>query len=72
MILKRGAQGPFVSDLQRALGFKKPDSDFGPLTEIALIEWQKKRGIEADGIATTEVLVMMGILKPKPENKKED
>lgn len=63
MILKRGAQGPFVGDLQKVLGFKKPDNDFGPLTEKALIEWQKKNGYASDGIASTEILVKMGILK---------
>lgn len=53
--LKKGAVGGEVRLLQTMLNFYGADiavdSSFGPATEKALIDFQKKRGISADGSA---------------------
>ena len=54
--LKRGSKGAYVGELQALLNYSscgaqlKIDKIFGPLTEIAVIAFQKMRGIRADGI----------------------
>lgn len=48
-LLKMGAAGDDVEDLQEALGIK-PDGDFGPATKQAVIAFQRSRGLEDDGI----------------------
>ncbi|WP_347303071.1 N-acetylmuramidase domain-containing protein [Croceibacterium sp. TMG7-5b_MA50] len=48
-LLKMGATGEDVEDLQEALGLKV-DGDFGPATKRAVITFQQARGLEADGI----------------------
>jgi peptidoglycan hydrolase-like protein with peptidoglycan-binding domain len=55
MFLKRGDTGKEVEEVQEALlllGFisGKPDSIFGPKTENAIIDFQKKNKIITDGI----------------------
>jgi peptidoglycan hydrolase-like protein with peptidoglycan-binding domain len=51
---KRGSSGGGVSSLQRALGALGTDlavdGSFGPNTERAVRDFQKRRGLEADGI----------------------
>jgi predicted chitinase len=52
--LRRGASGPAVRDLQRALkdaGFLPGpiDGKFGPGTEAAVVEFQHRHGLETDG-----------------------
>ncbi|TCS82463.1 putative peptidoglycan binding protein [Tepidibacillus fermentans] len=67
-ILKRGDEGPFVSDLQTMLknvGFSPGpiDGNFGPLTEGAVIDFQRYAHITVDGIAgpqTYRALVKYG------------
>lgn len=51
-VVRRGAVGPAVVELQRllALGNTTGQGMFGPRTEIAVILYQKSRGLEADGI----------------------
>lgn len=53
-MLRMGSSGAGVRELQRLLvraGFAvKVDGDFGPSTKKAVIEFQKKQGITADGI----------------------
>lgn len=53
-VLRRGSKGDVVGDLQRLLrgkGFTiAVDDDFGPATELAVIEFQKRAGLEVDGI----------------------
>lgn len=49
-VLRRGATGSAVADLQRLLGLT-PDRMFGPATEAALIAHQKTNQLVADGIA---------------------
>ena len=51
--LRRGDRGEDVRALQRLLpGYlSTKDGDFGPLTEAALLEFQRERDLIADGIA---------------------
>lgn len=51
--LRRGDTGTAVLDLQRALGFVNSslDGNFGPLTELAVREFQAHHGLKVDGIA---------------------
>lgn len=55
MTLKIGSEGPDVKRLQESLGINA-DGKFGPATQKALIEWQKRNGLTADGIAGTATL----------------
>jgi hypothetical protein len=51
-VLRRGAKGPAVIELQRLLklGNTTGVGEFGPRTETAVILYQKSRGLVADGI----------------------
>lgn len=55
MLIKYGMQGPNVKALQNLLIYHgydiKDDSEFGILTRNAVVDFQKKHGLEADGIA---------------------
>ena len=53
--LRRGSRGGYVKELQTILNYGygahlAVDGCFGPSTEIALIAFQKMRGLKADGI----------------------
>ena len=55
-LLKRGSKGPAVTDLQtklKAAGMNVGaiDGDFGPTTEAAVRAFQKRSGLEIDGVA---------------------
>jgi peptidoglycan hydrolase-like protein with peptidoglycan-binding domain len=59
-VLRRGSQGQAVITLQnrlREFGFYRGPSDgiFGPGTESAVIQFQRSRGIYADGVVGTQV-----------------
>lgn len=49
-VLRRGARGPAVAELQRALRIAE-DEAFGPGTETALIAFQRRRQLRPDGVA---------------------
>ena len=53
-VLKQGAQGQFVRNLQGLLVANgapiKVDGDFGPNTKSAVTVWQRHAGLSADGI----------------------
>jgi peptidoglycan hydrolase-like protein with peptidoglycan-binding domain len=49
-ILKRGLSGEPVRWLQAQLAVEA-DGEFGPKTEKVLMDWQKKNGLAADGVA---------------------
>lgn len=51
-VLKRGDSGPDVTYLQTLLNFKTSavDGKFGPMTQAAVIEFQRQNGMVVDGI----------------------
>lgn len=49
-VLRRGSKGEEVRRLQLLLTGLKADGDFGPKTETAVKDFQRRSGIEADGI----------------------
>jgi hypothetical protein len=48
--LRLGDKGPAVEELQKLLGITA-DGDFGPKTKLAVLAFQKSKGLLADGIA---------------------
>jgi hypothetical protein len=68
-VLRAGAQGGAVEDLQRwlrVLGFPLiADGDFGPATERALQSFQKEAGLNADGAFGAESFAAMARRLPK-------
>jgi peptidoglycan hydrolase-like protein with peptidoglycan-binding domain len=48
-LLRMGDEGEFVTRLQTALGIPA-DGDFGPATKAAVVDFQRKHGLHADGI----------------------
>ena len=52
---QRGTKGPLAAAIQAALreaGYSLDiDGEFGPKTETVLWEYQKKNGLEVDGVA---------------------
>ncbi len=63
--LARGMLGPDVRDLQTRLrlqGFHRGAADgaFGPLTEAAVMRFQRSRGLEPDGFVTSRVWRALG------------
>lgn len=48
--LRRGARGELVKQLQAKLGLTQADGIFGPRTEAALREFQRRRNLVPDGI----------------------
>ena len=67
--LKMGSQGPLVEALQRTLNARMTpspdlgaDGDFGSMTEAAVVEFQKAKGIEADGVVGPETWEALGPL----------
>jgi putative chitinase len=53
-VLRRGSKGDVVAEVQRLLhakGFQIAiDQDFGPATELAVVQFQRKAKLEPDGI----------------------
>ena len=49
MVLKEGATGSSVKQVQIFLGLKA-DGAFGPKTKAAVVAWQKAQGLKPDGI----------------------
>ena len=65
MIYKRGSKGDVVKQIQIALHIN-PDGIFGPLTEQAVKEFQRKNGLVVDGIVGDKTL---SLLLPKPQEE---
>lgn len=59
-ILRKGLAGEPVRRLQAKLGVTA-DGQFGPGTETALKDWQKKNGLSVDGIAGPDTFMAMGL-----------
>jgi D-alanyl-D-alanine carboxypeptidase (penicillin-binding protein 5/6) len=71
-ILKMGSSGPLVASLQRTLNARMTpspeltdDGDFGSMTEGALIDFQKAKGIETNGVVGPETWEALGPLVEK-------
>lgn len=61
MSLKRGStEAEAVKAVQRKLGIVV-DGDFGPKTELAVKEFQRKNNLTIDGIVTESVAILMGL-----------
>lgn len=58
-VLKQGDYGDDVKALQKGLGMKDPDGDFGENTKKLLIAYQKKRGLEPTGMFGRETWQVM-------------
>ena len=63
-VLQKGSSGPEVEQLQhrlQKLGFYEvtPDGTFGPITEAAVSEFQRRQGLVADGIAGPRTIALM-------------
>jgi peptidoglycan hydrolase-like protein with peptidoglycan-binding domain len=55
VVLKIGMRNTTVKVLQKALGLKLVDGDFGPQTKAAVVAFQKKHHLTANGVVTTPV-----------------
>jgi murein L,D-transpeptidase YcbB/YkuD len=62
MLLRRGAHGDAVKKLQEQLVIGT-DGKFGPRTEKAVRDYQKKNGLVADGMAGPATLAHINLLK---------
>jgi GH24 family phage-related lysozyme (muramidase) len=67
--IKLGSKGEDVKVLQKFLGLN-PDGDFGPMTEKKVKEWQKSKGLVADGVIGAKSWAI--ILQPASETPKEE
>jgi len=74
-VLKQGASGPQVVDLQsklKQLGFSAGivDGKFGPGTEKAVMAFQKSKGLTADGVAGPATFkALISAIKKATDNK---
>lgn len=63
VVAKRGDVSPYVKDLQQMLVNKgaliKADGNFGPMTEQAVAEFQRKNGLKVTGSIDTDTLNKM-------------
>lgn len=67
--LKKGSRGDDVKTLQKILGVVV-DGDFGAKTEAAVIAFQKKKGLEADGIVGPVTWAALGVKTATATNSK--
>jgi peptidoglycan hydrolase-like protein with peptidoglycan-binding domain len=58
-LLRMGDKGEFVTRLQSALGIAA-DGDFGPATKAAVVEFQRRHGLYADGIVGQQTWSRLG------------
>lgn len=57
-IYKLGSRGEVVKQIQKALHLV-PDGVFGPLTQEALVTWQREHGLTPDGLAGPATLARL-------------
>ena len=60
-VYKRGSRGIMVQKIQQAL-YLPVDGFFGPMTEKAVIEFQKRYNLEPTGVVDEKTLKLLGIL----------
>jgi hypothetical protein len=60
MVLKKGDNNDTVKKIQAVLGVEQI-GNFGPKTEAAVIEFQKKHGLTPDGVVGPATLAKMGV-----------
>jgi peptidoglycan hydrolase-like protein with peptidoglycan-binding domain len=73
MIIKKGSKGETVKLIQRFLGIKD-DGDFGNNTRDAVIAFQRKNGLDADGKVgsfTFNKMISMGLKMDTPPIKQD-
>lgn len=58
--IKFGSRGADVSYLQKRLGVRPSDGIFGPITRRAVINFQKSKGLVADGIVGPKTWAAIG------------
>lgn len=62
MYIRKGSkEKELIKQIQVVVGVK-PDGDFGPNTEAAVIRWQREHNIVADGVVGPKTLEMMQLL----------
>ncbi len=67
MLLKRGDNNENVKLMQTKLGIANPVTNFGPKTEEAVKEFQRKNGLTPDGVVGPKTWAMiMGEATPQP------
>lgn len=67
MLLKRGDNNENVKLMQTKLGIANPVTNFGPKTEEAVKEFQRKNGLTPDGVVGPKTWAMiMGGTAPQP------
>lgn len=59
--IRRGDTGPAVGVVQRFLGVKPVDEQFGPATDQAVRRYQAMRGLAADGVVGPATWKEMGL-----------
>ncbi|MBQ7655149.1 MAG: peptidoglycan-binding protein [Clostridia bacterium] len=76
--LRRGSKGELVKQLQRTLNFLLDenltvDGIFGAKTEAAVMVFQSKMGLKADGVVGPKTWAELGVIEPEePEEPDED
>jgi hypothetical protein len=60
MILQKGSKGKLVINLQNFLKIT-PDGNFGPMTEVAVRNWQLKNNIKVTGVVDSVTWDSMGL-----------
>ena len=58
--LKLGSKGGAVKVLQKALGLRLVDGDFGPQTRNAVVAFERKRHLTANGVVSAVVWRALG------------
>ena len=68
-VYKKGDNNEFIKEIQKILGID-PVGNFGPKTEAAVIEFQKKHGLTPDGVVGLGTLQKMGLTPPTTSDNK--
>ena len=70
-VLRMGDRGQAVMHLQELLGLEPKDGDFGPGTKTAVVAFQQKAGLYADGIVGGQTwAALLATSEKKPDGKK--